>query len=77
MPTESVTIVVSPGISPGTKIASNSFRVVFWSCLAMFGSLSNAATWIGNFRTRLEADRAMLQIKEVFDKAFIIRPGRS
>ena len=37
----------------------------------------NYKVWIGNFRTRLEADRAMLQIKEVFEKAFIIRPGRS
>lgn len=37
----------------------------------------NYKVWIGNFRTRLEADRAMLQIEELFEKAFIIRPGRS
>lgn len=37
----------------------------------------NYKVWVGNFRTRLEADRAMLQIKEVFDTAFIIKPGRN
>ncbi|GGE24429.1 sporulation protein [Psychroflexus planctonicus] len=37
----------------------------------------NYKVWIGNFRTRLEADRAMLQISEVFESAFIIRPGRN
>jgi len=37
----------------------------------------NYKVWIGNFRTRLEADRAMLEIKEAFETAFIIKPGRN
>lgn len=37
----------------------------------------NYKVWVGNFRTRLEADRAMLEIKEVFENAFIIKPGRN
>lgn len=37
----------------------------------------NYKVWAGNYRTRIEADRAMLQIKEIFDTAFIIKPGRS
>lgn len=36
----------------------------------------NYKVWIGNFRTRLDADRAMLKISEIFESAFIIRPGR-
>lgn len=37
----------------------------------------NYKVWVGNFRTRLEADRAMLEIKNDFETAFIIRPGRN
>lgn len=37
----------------------------------------NYKVWVGNYRTRLEADRAMLDISEVFEAAFIIRPGRN
>ena len=33
--------------------------------------------WVGNYRTRLEADRAMLLINEAFENAFIIKPGRN
>lgn len=36
----------------------------------------NYKVWIGNFRTRLEADRAMLKIDDSFQTAFIIKPGR-
>jgi hypothetical protein len=37
----------------------------------------NYKVWVGNFRTRLEADRAMLTIKEAYENGFIIRPGRN
>lgn len=36
----------------------------------------NYKVWIGNFRNRLEADRALVKIEEVFNTAFIIKPGR-
>lgn len=36
----------------------------------------NYKVWIGNFRNRLEADRALLIIKENFPAAFIPKPQR-
>jgi len=37
----------------------------------------NYKVWVGSFSTRLEADRARLEIKEKFPAAFILKPGRS
>ncbi|MGY5849076.1 SPOR domain-containing protein [Salegentibacter sp. F14] len=36
----------------------------------------NYKVWVGNFRNRLEADRALLKIKETFPSAFIPKPRR-
>ncbi len=36
----------------------------------------NYKVWVGNFRNRLEADRALLAIKENFPAAFIPKPQR-
>lgn len=37
----------------------------------------NYKVWIGNFRNSLEADRALLKIREEFPAAFRFRPGRN
>lgn len=36
----------------------------------------NYKIWIGNFRSRLEADRALVKIKRKFTSAFIFKPGK-
>ncbi|CAL65147.1 SPOR domain-containing protein [Christiangramia forsetii] len=36
----------------------------------------NYKVWVGNFRSRLEADRALLKVKETFPSAFIPKPQR-
>ncbi|MDX1543439.1 MAG: SPOR domain-containing protein [Christiangramia sp.] len=36
----------------------------------------NYKVWVGNFRNRLEADRALLKIKDNFPAAFIPKPQR-
>ncbi|MDT0675079.1 SPOR domain-containing protein [Autumnicola musiva] len=36
----------------------------------------NYKVYVGNFRNRLEADRALLKIKEAFPGAFIPKPKR-
>ena len=36
----------------------------------------NYKVWVGNFRNRLEADRALLKVKENFPAAFIPKPQR-
>ena len=36
----------------------------------------NYKVWVGNFRNRLEADRALIKIKDNFPAAFIPKPQR-
>lgn len=36
----------------------------------------NYKVWVGNFRNKLEADRALMQIKDKFPSAFIFKPER-
>jgi len=36
----------------------------------------NYKVWVGSFSSRLEADRARLEIKENFPSAFILKPER-
>ena len=36
----------------------------------------NYKVWVGNFRNRLEADRALLIIKKDFNNAFVFKPDR-
>lgn len=36
----------------------------------------NFKIWVGNFRTRLEADRALKRIKRTFPHAFIFKPKK-
>lgn len=37
----------------------------------------NYKIWVGNFRTRLEADRALLAVKKDYNNAFILRPKKN
>lgn len=43
---------------------------------AMVFETPNYKIWIGNFRTRLEADRALKKIKKHFSSAFIFKPKK-
>lgn len=36
----------------------------------------NYKLWVGNFNTRLDADRALLKLKEIFPSAFVLKPDR-
>ncbi len=36
----------------------------------------NYKVWVGNFQTRLEADRALMKISESFPHAFIFKPEK-
>jgi hypothetical protein len=36
----------------------------------------NYKIWVGNFRTKLEADRALTEIKKSFEHAFIFKPKK-
>jgi len=51
----------------------NSFTV--WPASIKYET-PNYKVWVGNFSSRLEADRALLEIKEKFPSAFILKPER-
>jgi SPOR domain len=36
----------------------------------------NYKVWVGNFYSRLEADRALLEVHKNFPSAFILKPGK-
>lgn len=36
----------------------------------------NYKVWAGNFSSRIEAERALLQIQKKFSSAFILKPGK-
>ena len=36
----------------------------------------NYKVWVGNFRNRLEADQALLQVQKSFPNAFVMKPER-
>lgn len=36
----------------------------------------NYKVWVGNYRTRLEADRALMDIRRKFSSAFIFKPKK-
>lgn len=37
----------------------------------------NYKVWVGNFYSRLEADRALIEVRTSFPSAFILKPGKN
>lgn len=68
-------IQVYSGNRPGAYEAQNEFSSSFGDWYAsMQYETPNFKIWAGNFRTRLEADRALKRIKSKFPNAFIFKP---
>lgn len=42
----------------------------------IFYESPNYKVWVGSFRTKLDADRAFLELKNDFPHAFVFQPGR-
>ena len=57
--------------------ARSDFRKSFsdWSTFMRYET-PNYKIWVGNFKTRLDADRALLKIKREFKSAFIFKPKK-
>ena len=66
-------IQIYNGNRQGANKAEMEFKKVFsdWSPSMRFQT-PNYKIWVGSFKTRLEADRALLKIKKEFRNAFII-----
>ncbi len=70
-------IQIYNGNREGAEKARSEFRKSFtnWSTDKVFET-PNYKIWIGNFKTRLEADRALLIVKKKFGNAFIFKPKK-
>jgi len=71
-------IQIYSGNRPGAEKAQMEFRNSFaeWSSTKEFET-PNYKIWVGNFETRLEADRAFVKIKQKFANAFYFKPKKN
>jgi hypothetical protein len=70
-------IQIYSGDRPGAEKAQSDFKNAFneWPSNKVFET-PNYKIWVGNFKTRLEADRALLKIKQKFTNAFYFKPKK-
>ncbi|TXE06383.1 SPOR domain-containing protein [Seonamhaeicola algicola] len=70
-------IQIYNGNRAGAYAAQKDFHETFanWSSRIVYES-PNFKIWAGNFRTRLEADKALKRIKSKFASAFIFKPKK-
>lgn len=70
-------IQIFNGNRPGAEKARSEFRNSFsdWST-SMRYETPNYKIWIGDFKTRLEADRALITVKKKFGNAFVFKPKK-
>ncbi|WNH08929.1 SPOR domain-containing protein [Thalassobellus suaedae] len=68
-------IQIYNGNRSGAQTAQKEFKESFtdWASTDTYEP-PNFKIWVGNFRTRLEADRALKRIKIKFPSAFIFKP---
>ena len=70
-------IPIYNGNRSGASAAQKDFHSMYanWPSRIVFDT-PNFKIWAGNFRTRLEADRALKRIKRNFPNAFIFKPKK-
>ena len=70
-------IQVFQGQRSGAEEAKSKFTSLYneWP-ISMEYETPNYKIWIGNFRSRLEADKALIKIKKDYPNAFIFKPKK-
>ena len=70
-------IQIFNGSHSGALKAQSDFKKVFseW-IIDLEYETPNYKIWVGDFKTRLEADRALVKVKKEFANAFIFKPKR-
>lgn len=70
-------IQIYSGNRNGAESAKSNFESTYdqWTPIVQFET-PNYKIWVGNFVTRLEADRALKKIKSEFPSAFIFKPKK-
>ncbi len=77
LPNNAYTVQIFNGEVGGAQAALRTYRRNFsdWPASLEYEA-PNYKVWAGSFLSRFEADRALLQIKNQFPHAFILRPER-
>ena len=71
-------IQIYSGPRAGAEQALSSFRSFYSDYSSeMKYETPNYKIWVGNFRTKIEADRALIAIKKKYPNAFIFTPKKS
>jgi len=70
-------IQVYQGNRSGAEEAKSKFESLYneWP-ISMEYETPNYKIWVGNFRSRLEADKALIKIKQNYVNAFIFKPKK-
>lgn len=70
-------IQIYSGNRSGAQHAQSEFNSTFsgWYSTDVYEP-PNFKIWVGNYRTRLEADRALQRVKKKFPSAFIFKPKK-
>ena len=70
-------IQVYQGHRSGAEEAKSKFASLYdeWP-ISMEYETPNYKIWVGNFRSRLEADKALIKIKKNYASAFIFKPKK-
>ncbi len=70
-------IQIYNGDSESSKKALNEFKKEFtgFDATVIFNTPSYKV-WIGNFKTRIEAERNLIEIKKKYKNAFLIKPNK-
>ncbi len=71
-------IQVYQGNRSGAEEAKSKFAETYdeWP-ISMEYETPNYKIWVGNFRSRLEADKALIKIKKNYANAFIFKPKKT
>ena len=74
---DSYKIQIYNGSSENAKKTLNEFRQEFTAIDAtIVFNTPNYKVWVGNFRTRIEAERNLVEIKKKFTNVLLIKPSR-
>ncbi len=74
---DSYKIQIFSGNSENAKKTLNEFRLEFKEIDAtIIFNTPNYKVWVGNFRTRIEAEKTLADIKDLYKNALLIKPSR-
>ena len=74
---ESYKIQIYTGSSENAKKTLNEFRLEFKEIDAtIVFNTPNYKVWVGNFRTRIEAEKTLADVKDRYKNVLLIKPSR-